>query len=135
MHGAAKYTTSLGRKKSAIQTGLSVIALIGVFIGLTVVLRLIGIATSTVAVIVLIALTVGLGALSIVQLRRRRTTSGAVCGVIALLCLLASIKSMQISKMMSTPMTMPATTVSSTVVEEDNWPPVLSSIGSVSAVQ
>ncbi|MBV9618363.1 MAG: efflux RND transporter periplasmic adaptor subunit [Verrucomicrobia bacterium] len=45
------------------------------------------------------------------------------------------IKYFQIRKMMSTPMTMPATTVSSAVVKEEDWAPVLSSVGSVSAVQ
>jgi membrane fusion protein (multidrug efflux system) len=37
--------------------------------------------------------------------------------------------------MMSTPMVMPPTTVSSAVVEEEDWAPTLSAIGSVSAVQ
>ena len=42
---------------------------------------------------------------------------------------------MQIGKMMSTPMMMPPTTVSSAVAKEEDWAPVLSVIGSVSAVQ
>src|SRR5947209_2656945 len=37
--------------------------------------------------------------------------------------------------MMSTPFTMPPTTVSSAVVKEEDWAPILSSVGSVSAVQ
>jgi membrane fusion protein (multidrug efflux system) len=37
--------------------------------------------------------------------------------------------------MMSTPMVMPPTTVSSTVATEEDWAPTLSAIGSVSAVQ
>src|SRR6184192_4705414 len=37
--------------------------------------------------------------------------------------------------MMSTPQTMPPTTVSSTSVKEQDWAPTLSSVGSVSAVQ
>jgi len=37
--------------------------------------------------------------------------------------------------MMSTPMVMPPTTVSSAVVKEEDWAPTLSAIGSVSAVQ
>ena len=42
---------------------------------------------------------------------------------------------MQIGKMMSTPMVMPPTTVTSAVVKEEDWAPVLSSVGSVSAVE
>jgi membrane fusion protein, multidrug efflux system len=45
------------------------------------------------------------------------------------------IKFFQVRKMMSSPMQMPPTTVSSTVVKEEDWAPTLSSIGSVSAVQ
>jgi membrane fusion protein (multidrug efflux system) len=45
------------------------------------------------------------------------------------------IKTLQIGKMMSTPMVMPPTTVSSAVVKEEDWAPRLSAIGSVSAVQ
>src|SRR5947209_6132690 len=42
---------------------------------------------------------------------------------------------MQIAKMMSSPMQMPATTVTSTTVKEEDWAPILSAVGSVSAVQ
>src|SRR5437588_4381469 len=59
----------------------------------------------------------------------------AVGGLVLLIVLLAGIKAMQIAKMMSSPMTMPPTTVSSATVKEEDWPPVLSAIGSVSAVQ
>src|SRR5205809_2037575 len=37
--------------------------------------------------------------------------------------------------MASSPMTMPPTTVTSAPVKEEDWPPVLSSVGSISAVQ
>jgi membrane fusion protein (multidrug efflux system) len=56
-------------------------------------------------------------------------------GVIALAVLIFGIKVLQIGKMMSTPMVMPPTTVSSAVVKEEDWAPTLSAIGSVSAVQ
>jgi len=42
---------------------------------------------------------------------------------------------MQIGKMMSSPMTMPATTVSSVVAKQEDWAPKLTAVGSVSAVQ
>src|SRR5438067_2827021 len=59
----------------------------------------------------------------------------AVGGLVLLIVLLVGIKAMQIAKMMSSPMTMPPTTVSSVVVKEEDWAPTLSAIGSVSAVQ
>jgi membrane fusion protein (multidrug efflux system) len=59
----------------------------------------------------------------------------AIGGLIAVVILLVGIKVMQIGKMMSSPMVMPPTTVSSATVKEEDWPPVLSSVGSVSAVQ
>ena len=59
----------------------------------------------------------------------------AIGGVIVVVVLLLGIKAMQIAKMMSTPMAMPPTTVSSAVVKEEDWAPILSSVGSISAVQ
>ncbi len=70
------------------------------------------------------------------KVRPRRGAVGiAVGGLVILIILLVGVKVMQISKMMSTPRTMPPTTVSSTEVKEEDWAPVFSSIGSVSAVQ
>jgi len=67
------------------------------------------------------------------------TNRGAVVatigGVLALVVLLAGIKAMQIGKMMRSPQMMPATTVTSAEVKEEDWVPTLSSVGSVSAVQ
>src|SRR6266513_630018 len=59
----------------------------------------------------------------------------AIGGLILLVVVLLGIKAMQIAKMMSSPMQMPPTTVSSVPVKEEDWAPTLSSIGSVSAVQ
>ena len=58
-----------------------------------------------------------------------------VVGLVLLLLLLAAIKAMQIRKMMSMPMVMPPTTVSSVQVKQEDWPPIFSSIGTISAVQ
>ena len=70
------------------------------------------------------------------KVRRLRGPMGmAIGGLVLLIVLLVGIKAMQISKMMSSPMVMPATTVASTTVKEEDWAPVLSAIGSVSAVQ
>jgi membrane fusion protein (multidrug efflux system) len=59
----------------------------------------------------------------------------AIVAVIAAVVVLVGIKAMQIGKMMSTPFTMPPTTVSSAVVKEEEWPPVISAVGSISPVQ
>jgi membrane fusion protein, multidrug efflux system len=59
----------------------------------------------------------------------------AIGGLIALVILLVGVKALQIVKMASTPMVVPATTVSSATVKEEDWAPVLSAVGSISAVQ
>ena len=61
----------------------------------------------------------------------------AIGGLLALVVLLVGIKGLQISKMMAAAKatTQPPQTVSSAEVREENWAPVLSAIGSVSAVQ
>jgi membrane fusion protein (multidrug efflux system) len=65
----------------------------------------------------------------------RNPITKAIGGLVLLIVILFGIKAMQIGKMMSSPMVMPPTTVSSAVVKEEDWAPVLSAIGSVSAVQ
>jgi membrane fusion protein, multidrug efflux system len=67
--------------------------------------------------------------------RRWRSLALAVSLLIAIVVFVFGIKVLQIGKMMSTPMVMPPTTVSSAVVKEEDWAPTLSAIGSVSAVQ
>ena len=59
----------------------------------------------------------------------------AIGGLLALVILLVGVKALQIVRMASTPMVMPATTVSSATAKEEDWAPVLSAVGSVSAVQ
>ena len=65
----------------------------------------------------------------------RRAWVFAIGGLIALVIVLVGVKALQIGKMMSTPRVMPPTTVSSVTVKEEDWAPVLSAVGSVSAVQ
>ena len=67
--------------------------------------------------------------------RRWRSVALAICLLIGIGGFVFGIKILQIGKMMSTPMVMPPTTVSSAVVKEEDWAPTLSAIGSVSAVQ
>lgn len=66
---------------------------------------------------------------------KRRGLRKAIGGVILLVVLLVGIKALQIFKMVSTKMPMPVTTVTSAVVKEENWAPLLSSVGSISPVQ
>jgi membrane fusion protein (multidrug efflux system) len=70
------------------------------------------------------------------KMKSKRGAMGvAVGGLIALIIMLVGIKVLQIGKMMSTPRVMPPTTVSSVTVKEEDWAPVLSAVGSISAVQ
>lgn len=65
----------------------------------------------------------------------RHPILSGVFGLLVILVLLVAIKAMQIRKMMAMPMVMPPTTVSSVQVKQEDWPPIFSSIGTVSAVQ
>src|SRR2546423_384352 len=68
--------------------------------------------------------------------RRRGRAVGIALGLLAAILAFAfGIKFLQIRKMMSTPMVMPPTTVSSVTVKEEDWAPTLSAVGSISAVQ
>ena len=66
---------------------------------------------------------------------KRKITFLAIGGVIAVFLVLALIKGLQISTMMKMPHQMPPTTVSSAVAKDEDWPPLLSAVGSLSAVQ
>ena len=67
--------------------------------------------------------------------RRRRPVVIAIGLLVAILVFAFGIKALQIGKMMSTPMVIPPTTVSSATVKEEDWAPTLSAVGSISAVQ
>ena len=67
--------------------------------------------------------------------RRWRSLALAIFLLVGIAVFVFGIKALQIGKMMSAPMVMPPTTVSSAVVKEEDWAPTLSAIGSVSAVQ
>ncbi len=70
------------------------------------------------------------------KVKSKRGAMGvAVGGLTALIIMLVGIKVLQIGKMISTPRVMPPTTVSSVTVKEEDWAPVLSAVGSISAVQ
>jgi len=67
--------------------------------------------------------------------RRRKGIVIAIALLVAICVFAFGIKALQIGKMMSSPQTMPPTTVSSVSVKEEDWAPRLTAVGSVSAVQ
>jgi membrane fusion protein, multidrug efflux system len=67
--------------------------------------------------------------------RRRKPIGIAIALLVAMCVFVFGIKALQVGKMMSTPQTMPPTTVSSVSVKEEDWAPRLTAVGSVSAVQ
>src|SRR5512133_1922673 len=70
------------------------------------------------------------------KVRRTRGGLGVAIGLLAaIIVFVVGIKALQIGKMMSTPQTMPPTTVSSATVKEEDWAPRLTAVGSVSAVE
>jgi membrane fusion protein, multidrug efflux system len=89
----------------------------------------------TIAIVIITFLAVLFMLGTIVFFKLRAPTAGAVFGTLALFFLLADMKAFQIRKMASAPMMMPATTVTSATVKEEDWAPTFSSVGSVSAVQ
>ncbi len=64
-----------------------------------------------------------------------RKLTGAILAIGAMFVALVGIKATQIVKMTSTPFAMPPTAVSSAQVIAADWAPMLSSVGSISAVQ
>src|SRR5437773_3221543 len=67
--------------------------------------------------------------------RRWRSVVIAMGLLVAIVVCVFGDKALQISKMMTTKMEIPPTTVSSATVKEEDWAPTLSAVGSISAVQ
>jgi membrane fusion protein (multidrug efflux system) len=67
--------------------------------------------------------------------RRWKAMVIAVALLLSIGVFVVGIKFLQIGKMMSTPHTMPPTTVTSASVKEEDWAPMLTAVGSASAVQ
>jgi membrane fusion protein (multidrug efflux system) len=67
--------------------------------------------------------------------RSKRLVLGSVFAVLSLFFALADLKGFQFHKMTSMKPPMPVETVTSAVAKEEDWAPVLSSVGSISAVQ
>ncbi|MFL6589111.1 MAG: efflux RND transporter periplasmic adaptor subunit [Chthoniobacterales bacterium] len=119
------------RIKTAVFTAGRILLLIAVFA----VAKVMGAGTPTIIVILASAGLAICAIVSILRFRSRRTTAGAAWAVAAVLLILVDLKASQVRKMMSTPFAMPPTAVSSAVVTAEDWAPMLSAVGSVSAVQ
>jgi membrane fusion protein, multidrug efflux system len=136
MHDVAKNidTGKLKRK------GWLTSSLIGVLIPVCIVVSVIGLRIIHVPLMAIAVTAVTVGAIlfalaAIWRFRAGSRTAGAAFGMLSLLLVLIDIKAMQVQKMTSSPMMMPATTVTSASVKEEDWAPRLTAVGSVSAVQ
>ena len=136
MHDVLKPTTLEQKQKRrtgwlwpVLFTVLFVVAVIG--------LILIKTAMMLVVIAAITALVIWFGLIAFRRFRSGRTTSGAIFAVLAILLILIDLKALQIRAMaaMGAKMAPPPTTVTSAVVKEEDWAPVLSAVGSVSAVQ
>jgi membrane fusion protein, multidrug efflux system len=89
----------------------------------------------TTAALIITTVTIAFAIAAILLFKLRFTTAGAVFLTLAVFLALADVKAFQFRKMSATPQMMPATTVTSAPVKEEDWPPILSAIGSISPVQ
>src|SRR5437660_5999694 len=104
-------------------------------IGVVTALKALGAAILILLVVLVTLLAVLFGLIAVNRFRVRRTTAGAVFAVLFLFFAIVDVKLLQFFKMSPAPMVMPATTVTSAAVQEVHWPPIVSAVGSVSAVQ
>ena len=89
----------------------------------------------TMAALIISAMAALFAIVAIISFAWKARTTGAVFGVLALFFVLADVKAFQFRKMSSSPMVMPPTTVTSAPVKEEDWAPMLSAVGSISAVE
>ncbi len=135
MHDVAKPTRPTTEMRSRIKTAVFTLGRILLLIAVFAVLKLMGVATATIIVALTTAALAICAIVAILRFRSRRTTAGAGWAIAAVLLVLVDLKASQIRKMTSTPFAIPPTAVSSAVVKAEDWAPMLSAVGSVSAVQ
>jgi membrane fusion protein (multidrug efflux system) len=138
MHDVAKPSIPDRGKKVArrkLRGWIYVVSAALCLIGVVAALKALGAAILILLVVLVTLLAVLFGLIAVNRFRVRRTTAGAVFAVLFLFFAIADVKLLQFFKMSSAPMVMPATTVTSASVQEEDWPPILSAVGSVSAVQ
>ena len=138
MHDVVKPSTPQREQKVARRKLRSWIYIVGAVLFLIVVvvaLKALGTAILILLIVVATLLAILFGVTAVNRFRSRGTTAGAVFAVLCLFLVIVDVKLLQFFKMSSSPMVMPATTVTSAVVKEEDWAPRLSAVGTVSAVQ
>jgi membrane fusion protein (multidrug efflux system) len=137
MHDLAKPTFQPKKisKWRKIRRAIYVIATVLVLIAGVAVLKGVGVATLILFILVFSVLAVSFASLAVRLFYVGRSVAGAVCAMICLVSTIAEIKTLQIYKMTSSQTPMPATTVTSAPVKEEDWAPRLTAVGSVSAVE
>ena len=136
MHDVAKAGSSQVQMRSSVTRRiLWVVVRVVLLIVLIIGLKFAGVPISLMLVIVFTVVAIASGFFSFRSFRDRRSIAGAFWALLCLFCLLVDVKVSQIRKMVATPFAMPATAVTSAVVQEEDWAPILSSVGSISAVQ
>ncbi len=118
-----------------IRRSIYVIAAVLVLVAGVAVLKGLGAATLLLFILVFSVLAVFFASLAVRLFYVGRSVGGALCAMICLISTVADIKTLQIYKMTSTKPPMPVATVTSAPVKEENWVPMLSAVGSVSAAQ
>ncbi len=136
MHDVLKPTTLQQKKRGRVRWIWPVLYML-IFVAAVVGLIFLKFAMMLIVIAAVTALVVWFGFIAFRRFRSGRTTSGAVFAVLAIFLLLIDLKAMQFGRMgaMAAKMTPPPTTVASAMVKEEDWAPVLSAVGSVSAVQ
>ena len=138
MHDVAKPTIPDREKRVTHRKLRGRIYIVGAVLclfGVVAALKALGAAILILLVVVATLLAGLFGLIAVNRFQSRRTTAGAVFAVLFLFFALVDIKLLQFLKMNSSPMVMPATTVTSAVAKEEDWAPALSSVGTISAVQ
>jgi membrane fusion protein (multidrug efflux system) len=138
MHDVAKPSIAEGEKKVAYRKLRGWIYIVGAVLclfGVVAALKALGAAILILLVVVVTLLAILFGLITVNRFRSRRTTAAAVLAVLFLFFAIVDVKLLQIYKMSSSPVVIPATTVTSAPVKEEDWAPILSAVGSVSAVQ
>lgn len=135
MHDVAKSPATASRGRTVAKTTLRWVVGVVAFVVLIGLLKALKLPMMGIVAIAFFALAAAFGALAVRSFRGGRTTRAAVFALLCLFSVLLTVKASQFNAMMSTPFAPPPTAVTSAVVKEEDWAPVLSAIGSVSAVQ
>ena len=136
MHDVLKATTPEQKQRPRIRWVRSILFLI-LFVAALAGLVLNKTATMLVVIAAITGFMVWFALISLRRFRSSRPMSGAVFAVLAVFLVLMDVKALQFRAMaaMGAQMAPPPTTVTSVMVKEEDWPPILSAVGSISPVQ